>query len=71
MDQFVTFCKRVYMEIAVGVDTLLHVLEGDHLLYHWLNVDRTLTQSNRRSVFRTAASEFNQSPTRHEKALQN
>ena len=42
---------------------------GDHLLSHWPNVDRTLTQSSRRSIFRTAATEFTQreddNPHRH------
>ena len=31
------------------------MLEGDHLLSHWLNIGRTLTQPNHRLIFRTAA----------------
>ena len=27
------------------------MLEGDHLLSHWLNADRTLRQSNRHLIF--------------------
>ena len=33
------------------VETKFHVLEGDHLFSHWLNADRTLTQSNRHLIF--------------------
>ena len=31
------------------------MLQGDHILSHWLNAGRTLTQSNRPSIFRTTA----------------
>ena len=32
------------------------MLEGDHLLSHWLKVGRTLTQSNHHSIFRMSSS---------------
>ena len=38
---------------CLRIGTLLHVLEGDHLLSHWLKVGRTLTQF-------TAAAKLNQ-----------
>ena len=34
------------------------MLGGDHLLSHWLKVGLTLTQSNRHSIFRTAAAKL-------------
>ena len=44
---------------CLHVDTYFHVLEGDHLLSHWLKVGRTLTQSNRPSIFRTKQNSAN------------
>ena len=43
---FVKLSKVMKIKISTMA---LHVL--DHLLSHWLNVGRTLTQSNRRSIF--------------------
>ena len=58
------------------------MLDGDHLLSHWLNVGQKLTRSNRLSIFRTAATKFSQQeiwrspstrhrhvPTRHGETL--